>query len=63
MSLLRVIGRVLLIETAVGAFGWPYGVGTHTTLGTLAAGVLLSSAVSPAVPRAGGWRERRPDEL
>lgn len=54
MSFLRVIGRLVLAETAVGAFGWPWSVGTHTTLGTLALGALLTSAVSPAVPRQDG---------
>lgn len=51
MSLLRVIGRLVLLETAVGAFGWPWSVGTSTTLGTLALGALLTSVGSPAVPR------------
>lgn len=51
MSLLRVIGRLVLLETAVSAFGWPYSAGTHTILGTLALGALLTSVGSPAVPR------------
>lgn len=54
MSLLRAIGRLVLLETALGAFGWPYDVGLRTSLGTLAVGLILTSAVSPAVPRGGG---------
>lgn len=54
MSLVRVIGRLVLFETALSAFGWPIAAGTHTILGTLAVGVALTSVASPAVPRAGG---------
>lgn len=54
MSLLRVIGRLVLGGAAVGAFHWPYGTGTHTTLGLIAVGVMLTSARSPAVPRGVG---------
>lgn len=54
MSLLRVIGRLVLAGAAAGAFGWPWSASTGTTLGLAACGLILTSAVSPAVPRGGG---------